>query len=243
MTLIMYDSVDVTLLPADAPAYAGYVNGSWPTYDKLKARFPKAKLLSVAVQADANAECLDVETGDATVGQAPDWHARQVHRGLKRPAIYTEASNLKLLERVMSASGIARGQYRIWSAHYTEAHFCGPRTCGYGDSDADGTQWTKTALAKNLDQSILNDDFFGVATDPPVEVKPGFWRHVADGTESLTTFARRRKTRARILAHHTLAPASPINAENRAKFVKYRKSTKSTGGIMPKGLVFYSFHK
>lgn len=242
MTLMMYDSVDVTLLPADAPAYAGYVNGSWPTFDKLKARFPKARLLSVAVQADRDAECLDVETGDATVGQAPNWHARQVHRGLRRPAIYTQASNLKLLERTMAAFGITRGQYRIWSAHYTEAHFCGPHTCGYGDSDADGTQWTKTALSKNLDQSILNDDFFGLGNDP-VEVKPGFWRHVADGSESLYMFALKRKTHARVLARHTLSPESPINAQNRARFVAYRKSRKSTGGIMPKGLVFYSFHK
>lgn len=242
MTLIMYDSIDVPLLPEGAPAYAGYVNGSWPTFAALKARFPKARLLSVAVQADHDAECLDIETGDATVVQAPNWHARQLHRGERRPGFYTEASNLALLERVMAAHGITRGQYRIWSAHYTEAHFCGPHTCGYGDSDTNGTQWTKAALGKNLDQSVLNDDFFGIINDP-VEIKPGFWRHVADGTESLYTFARKRGTRARVLARHTLSPACPINAENRADFIAYRKSRKSTGGIMPKGLVFYSFHK
>jgi hypothetical protein len=239
----MYDSIDLNTLPAGAAAYAGYVNGNWPTFTALIQRFPNAHLLSIAVQANADADCLDCETGDATIQQAPGWHARQKSRGVNLPAIYTQASNLAALEGVMHAAGIGRNEYRIWSAHYATEHFCGPSACGYGLSPADGTQWTSGALGRNLDQSILNDAFFGVPPYQPWEVKPGYWRQVADGTVSLARWAHKRGALASMIAWHTLSKGCPISPANRAKFEAYRNAPGSAGAVMPAGLVFYSFNK
>src|SRR5690349_14515711 len=45
----MFDSIVLGNIPAAAPAVAGYVNGFWPTYKSVVARWPKAKHLSIAV--------------------------------------------------------------------------------------------------------------------------------------------------------------------------------------------------
>ena len=71
--MFMYDDVNLALIPANAPAVAGYVGGRWPTYGPMVAKFPHAKHLSIAISALENARCLDVEPGDATIAQAPGW--------------------------------------------------------------------------------------------------------------------------------------------------------------------------
>jgi hypothetical protein len=243
MTITMFDSINLAMLPNGAAAYGGYVNGNWPTFDALKARFPSAHLLSIAVSAGADADCLDCETGDATLAQAPAWFRRQKIRGVSLPAIYTQATNLIALERIMAANRIARTQYRIWSAHYNGEHFCGPSACGYGLSAADGTQWTSNALGRNLDQSILGDAFFGTAPYVPIEVTPGYWRQVADGTVSLNQWAHNRGVVAHLIVEHTLSAACPINQANLAKFMAYRRTAAGTFTVMPAGLVFYSYNK
>lgn len=158
MTRLMYDSIDISQIPADAGAVAGYVNGRWPTFTKL-ARF-KANRLSIAVSANADAACLDVERGDATPAQAPGWVHRQHERGEPRPVIYASRDAMGDVLRELAAGGIARGNVRLWSAHYgLGPHICGPVTCGAG-FQADATQWTDKALGRNLDESLLADGFF-----------------------------------------------------------------------------------
>lgn len=168
--ITMFDDITVTALPTGGSyAYAGYINGMWPTFDALKERFPHARLLDVAVFASGNATCLDIERGDATIAEAPAWFERQVARGVYRPVFYIQASNMKALELELAAAHIERSAYRLWIAHYTrQPHLCSPKTCGYGRTRADATQWTQTALGVNLDQSILLPDFF----DPRPVVKP-----------------------------------------------------------------------
>jgi hypothetical protein len=169
--ITMFDDITVPTLPTGgAYAYAGYVDGMWPTYPELVKRFPGHRLLSIAVFSSDNAECLDIEKGDAEIVDAPAWFERQVHRGVYRPVLYTQASNIKALELAMAACHVPRSAYRLWSAHYTNrAHLCGPHSCGFGLSEADGTQWTDSALGLNLDQSLLLPNFF----DPrPAPQKP-----------------------------------------------------------------------
>ena len=169
--ITMWDDITVSSLPTGgAYAYAGYIDGMWPTYGELLKRFPGHRLFSIAVFASDDGECLDIERGDATIDQAPGWFERQVARGVFRPGLYTQASKLRALELEMQGHHIPRHAYRLWSAHYTgKAHLCGPRSCGYGLSEADGTQFTSTALGINLDRSLLLPDFF----DPrPAPVKP-----------------------------------------------------------------------
>lgn len=158
----MYDSVDLSQIPADAPAVAGYVGGSWPTYRELKKRFPHARRLSIAVNASEDADCLDIESGDATPDETPAWVRRQQARGVRRPVVYASASVMPSVLAALKAAGIKRKEVRVWTAHYTFApHLCGPHSCRYlTDTVADATQFTDVAHGRNLDESLLDRGFF-----------------------------------------------------------------------------------
>jgi hypothetical protein len=157
----MYDSVDVKQIPVAAKAVAGYVNGHWPTFASLMARFPNAYRLSIAVNASTDAECLDIENGDATPAQAPAWVKRQLQRGTKRPVVYSSVSQMPAVLSALTTAGIKRSDVRVWTAHYTgKAHVC-TAACGYGTIDADATQYDNHAFGKNLDASLCKPDFFG----------------------------------------------------------------------------------
>lgn len=157
----MYDSIDISQIPADAKAVAGYVGGKWPTFWKLAQRWPKANRVSVAVFASEDAECLDVELGDATVSQAPAWVRRQQKRGIIRPIVYTSADNAPALLKALAAAGIRRSEIRLWTAHYTNrVHLCGASCCSGLWTTADATQWWDRAYGRNLDVSICSPSFF-----------------------------------------------------------------------------------
>lgn len=163
VTLTMYDSTNVGALPHGADAYAGYVEGLFPTFAALKRQFAAsgAHLLSIAVFASGDAECLDIEPGDATNAQAPGWVKRQLARGAHRPCLYTSVGNMDALVTALGGAGIPRAAVRLWSAHYGQGkHICGPATCGLTRHACDGTQWTDSALGRSLDESILLSDFF-----------------------------------------------------------------------------------
>ena len=171
MTLVMYDAVNTKNLVGlpDADAFAGYVDGAFQTFPLLSALAPAGThLLSIAVFAIHDADCLDVEPLDATNAQAPAWVKRQQARGAHRPCIYTSVSNVGALVATLRAAGIARAGVRIWSAHYGKGpHMCGPASCGQTTIACDGTQWDDHAHARELDVSHLRPDFFGPAADPP----------------------------------------------------------------------------
>jgi peptidoglycan hydrolase-like protein with peptidoglycan-binding domain len=169
--IVMYDSIDISQIPLNAAAVAGYVDGQWPTYSQLAARFPHAQRLSIAVTASADADCLDIEPGDATVSSAAGWYNRQKARGLAVPVFYCSVSTMNAdLVPAINAAGIPRSSVRLWSAHYGAGeHICGPATCRLLSTPADGTQYTDAALGRNLDASLLLGSFFGAAA-PPWEI-------------------------------------------------------------------------
>ncbi|HET7120316.1 MAG TPA: hypothetical protein VFI17_03570 [Solirubrobacterales bacterium] len=160
---VMFDSVTIEEIPKNADAVAGYTGGNWPTYWELVKRFPHASVLDIAIAASYDATCLDIESGDASPEEAPSWVRRQQARGVKRPVVYTSASQMDELLALLRRAGIGRHEVRVWTAHYTFApHLCGPHTCGEVQSTtADATQWTDQALGRNLDQSLLHEGFFG----------------------------------------------------------------------------------
>lgn len=166
MTVKMFDSVDISTVPDGPAAVAGYVGGNWPTFIPLVQRFPHARHLSIAVNAGENAECLDIEAGDAIASEAPAWVKRQLSRGVHRPVVYTSVSNAATVLGHLRNGGIARETVRLWCAHYDGEHICTPRRCGLGlPTTADATQWTLDALGRNLDESLCSDTFF--APPPP----------------------------------------------------------------------------
>ena len=161
MTIALFDSVDTSLLPAGY-SYGAYVNGIFANYDAIKTRFPGADILSITVNSAGNADCLDIENGDATPEEAAAWVTRQISLGVTRPCLYADASTMIQVISAMNAAGVARSTLRLWSAHYTGvAHICGPSSCRALPESADATQWTNTARGLNLDESLLLPDFFG----------------------------------------------------------------------------------
>lgn len=173
------DSIRATNLPPGVPAYAGYVDGIWADYDAICARFPGAQVLSIAVFVADNADCLDIETGDATPGQAPAWTKRQHRRGLARPCLYASAGIMNLVHDNLTAAGLPRSSYRLWSAHYGSGpHICGPDTCKLVKVACDGTQWTDAAPGVNgskVDESLLADNFFAGDLPADAEDDMEFW--------------------------------------------------------------------
>jgi hypothetical protein len=169
MPVQMFDSTSVGQIPASAPAVAGYVGGYWPTYLRLLEQFPHAYHLSIAVNAGEDAECLDIERGDAEPYQAPAWVKRQLSRGVRRPVLYASVSNMGSVLAALESAGISATTVRTWTAHYTGyAHLCSADRCGYGlRTSADATQWTDHALNLSLDESMCNDGFFGPPPPPP----------------------------------------------------------------------------
>ncbi len=173
MTLRMLDSIKVASLPSGADAYLGYVDGLWPTWDDLVARFGgHASLLSLAIAADADADGCDMEKGDLDPAQVPPWVRRQLAREIHRPVVYASIAAMAAVLAELRHAGIARAQVRLLSAHYGHGpHICGPATCAWPGAPAcDGTQWTDTAAGAGgalIDESELGDAFFTIP--PPAE--------------------------------------------------------------------------
>lgn len=192
MPVTMYDDISVSAIPANAEAVAGYVGGKWPTYPELVKRFPKAHKLSIAVTSTEDAECLDVEPGDASNIQAPAWVKRQQARGVKKPVVYTSVSNAPALIATLAKAGVKRTDIRLWTAHYTgRPHLCSS-ACGFGFKfTADATQYDDHAFGRSLDVSLCSDAFFGTAPDP----RKAIW-----GAHDKATLRQIAAARVRLLA-------------------------------------------
>lgn len=167
----MYDTIYNNQFPSGAQAYAAYIDGglgNQPNYAYIVSAFPKAEHLSIALFASNNADVLDVEAGAATPGEIPAWCTRQRQRGIQRPVIYANASTMQgSVLPVLSQAHISRSAVRLWTAHYgLGQHICGPGSCRALSTEADGTQWTASALGLVLDESELQANFF--TTDPTV---------------------------------------------------------------------------
>lgn len=150
--ITMYDSVTVAEIPAKAAAVAGYVGGKFSTFVQLLHDFPHALKLSIAVNSSENAECLDVETGDATPEEAPAWIKRQKALGVRRPCVYANESTMPAVKSAIISAGIDRSEIRLWVAHYD-----GDATVPSG---YDAKQYSDKALGRNLDVSVCRPNFF-----------------------------------------------------------------------------------
>jgi hypothetical protein len=166
MTLVMYDSIDVSQYAGLAmDAAAGYVDGNWQTFPTLGQHVPPGThLLSITVFGNP-ADCVDSEPGNIEIQPAADWIAQRIDEGHWRPVAYCSASDMSAMIPAIEGRGIALADVRLWSAHYTYSpHICAPNVCGY--PAVDGTQWTNQAHGRNLDQSELEDSFFTQSQAP-----------------------------------------------------------------------------
>lgn len=154
MTLVtMYDSVDVSTVPPEARAVAGYVDGNYRSFTPLVRRFyPHAHCISITVTGNNPAEVVDVETGDVRPQHAPGWVKRMLERGHWKPCIYASLSIMPEVKHYLDQVGLRRDQYRLWCADWT-GHPHIPH--GY-----DACQWTDRALGRNLDASLCAPSFW-----------------------------------------------------------------------------------
>lgn len=203
---IMLDDTNLEILAkkaAGAQAIAGYVNGTWANWDQVVAEYEKSgkHLVSIDVIGDADAQCLDVERGDATPAQAPAWVQRTMEAGIKArdlrwfPKIYVEEGSARALIDAIEAAHIGRSDIRIWTGHWTGIpHIC---TMAYGCSvDADATQWSNRYASLSLDINLCKPSFFDgppAADKPPVAVKPPEYK-LQNGIVVDSTLITRRVT-------------------------------------------------
>lgn len=158
--LTMADSITVANLPTGMDAYAQYVDGGWPYYNQMVARFPDALHLSITTRgvADIQADAIDVEPLDAWP-PGPEIPTFILGRAGLR-VVYISRDNVALL---MTVPGLPpRSRWKLFTAHQGAGeHVCGPFTCGL-EWQADGTQWDDTGP---YDLSILSDTFFTVVEE------------------------------------------------------------------------------
>lgn len=113
MTRIMYDSVNVNTIPANAQMVAGYVDGRYANIHLMRARFPHAIVVGIAVSSHTDeGEVLDVEKGDASPQGALSWVQLRRRSGAD-PTIYTNASQWESVRNVFRESGIPEPHYWI----------------------------------------------------------------------------------------------------------------------------------
>jgi hypothetical protein len=168
--IYMFDDVNVSLIPKNAQAVAGYVDGHFRTWAAVEKGWPHAKKLPIAVFGQDNGDALDVEPGDASVIQAAAWVKRQNARwsrdkhDVRLPVVYTSVSWAQGLVNALSKAGLKqRKHYLLWTAHYDPRkgeHLCSS-SCGFGfKSAADATQYTDRALGRSLDESVCRAGFW-----------------------------------------------------------------------------------
>ena len=155
----MADSINVNNLPSTFPAYAGYVDGKWPNYSTIVAKFPNAYHVGYAATTNpanwkAQPNGADIERYDWTVTQSPTAFNHGIRIFYLSP--YTVAKLVTLVPRT---------QIKIITAHYGYGtHICGPNTCNLSPIPADGTQWIDHTTL--WDESILLTNFFTNSPSP-----------------------------------------------------------------------------
>lgn len=166
----MQDGVTVANLSPGYDAYVGYVDGYYVTYPAVQERFPGAHILTLTTGLGI-ADGVDVEPGNIAwnngCAAVPGWIKSRIAAGVHRPVIYISSSYGQMIIDKLASAGIARNEFRLFTAHWIGNHLCGP-TCG--NAVADATQW---ACVDNLyDVSTLADDFFGTVPAPVTPPKP-----------------------------------------------------------------------
>lgn len=165
-TGVMFDSIDLSQVPASPFAVAGYTAGHWPNYLKVRTTWPHTHAISIAISANYHADCLDIEPGDATPAQAPGWVTADIKAGFAHPCVYSSYYEfVNQVRPALAAAHIARASIYEWDADY--------RGCnGAIDQSFDATQCTDNALGRNLDESNVTLQFLSIAQPPYQTAKP-----------------------------------------------------------------------
>jgi hypothetical protein len=109
------DSVTLANLPDGKDAYLAYVT-DWPevTPEKVRARFPHARIVTVTTDPRYIAEILDVEKGAATTAEIQAWYRMVKLHGIPIPGGYASLANMPgVIEELKIAAGGKRSGYKL----------------------------------------------------------------------------------------------------------------------------------
>lgn len=207
MTRTMYDSVTPAAIPSTATMVAGYVDGLYANVNAMRSRFPKAKLVEIAVSSHTDAgQVLDVETGDATPTGAVSWVQMRRRAGAD-PTVYCNSSVWPSVRAAFSAAKVSQ-------PHYWVANWDGNPTIPAG---AVAKQYKDSKMVgHNYDVSVVADYWPGVDVpvanpQPPakntvdVTTEPGFnnwrYRNPIDGQDAWARLCETQELVKKIAAH------------------------------------------
>ena len=156
---VMYDSTTpLTSIPRDAEMVAAYVNGRYANVAQIRTAWPHATVVTIAIDAQADAQVLDVERYDADPADSPGWCRRQAARG-QIPTVYCNTSTWP---QVQGAHRLAGMPDPIW----WRADYNGTATLEMGEI----AHQYRSDTAQNLDFSVVADYWPGVDPLPvPME--------------------------------------------------------------------------
>lgn len=115
---IARDSITAAHIPVPGTDLAvGYINGRWPSYYDLPARFPNIPHVSIDVVGNRpDADVLDVESGDATPQTAVSWVRSKLARN-EHPVLYVNRGNITAVFNAMHAVGFeVATHFKTWIA-------------------------------------------------------------------------------------------------------------------------------
>jgi hypothetical protein len=117
MTRLMYDSITPGNIPSSATMVAGYADGLYSNLGAMRARFPHATIVSIAVRWTTRAQVLDVETGDATPAQAVQWCTQTMaDKSNHELSVYCNTDTWPSVREAFKAAGVTEPNY--WVARY-----------------------------------------------------------------------------------------------------------------------------
>lgn len=112
----LYDSITAADIPADVQMVGGYVDGSFKWTDADWELFPNAVKVRIAVLPTTNdGHVGDVEAGDMTPAQSPEWVKMRRSSGVD-PSLYVNLGNVQAVRDAFAASGVIIPP--LWLAHY-----------------------------------------------------------------------------------------------------------------------------
>lgn len=159
------DSITATSCTKGLAVYAGYFNGSFANLNSFRSAFPAASyILAITPNGMKGARCIDCEPGDASVTAAaqfvsanlPTTPPAQGRNDQGKPMVYCSAGDSQAVINAVSALGISRSQWILFSAHWIGSHICAPGACGFPAADA--TQYMDGA---NFDSDMFYAYCFG----------------------------------------------------------------------------------
>jgi hypothetical protein len=153
---VVHDAIHANIGHLPPGVAAGYTTGSadirWTAADW--AAHPGAVRICQDTGSDVTADCLDVERGAATNGEAAPWfkaaekaYLAADRPGQRSPAIYTSASNVTPLVNALTAGGVTHGA-ALWVANWnlSQAQAYADVVNAAGPFPIIGVQWSSGAF-------------------------------------------------------------------------------------------------